>query len=80
MKQVYMSEDGQPFDSQEACEAYEKAMGIKTIVMKWANEEYGDKQGQSTSATNKVMAWEQVRDRLLSEGTADEPAVHAVAG
>ena len=43
-------------------------------------QEYGDKQGQSTSATNKVMAWEQVRDRLLSEGTADEPAVHAVAG
>ena len=64
MKQVFMADDGTPFDTTEECDRYESVMGKRQVIKDWVESHY-DNTRLTKKHLNVILTWESFRDDVL---------------
>jgi hypothetical protein len=77
MKALFVADDGQEFETQEECLAYETVLTQKAEVIAWADAAFPAR-GSNTRAVNIVMSWLQYKQSGEVEVEA-EPAYEDAA-
>lgn len=73
MQQVFISEDGKHFDTQEACEKHEHMAKYADVFKRWAYTKFFKEDMapkgvhiMAARAANILIAWEQDREKVQS--------------